>query len=160
FVTTRDASKNAAQTRVYLIGIKPTELLAKVNLFHDRLANRHPDYAGLARELYVLLVSPAEKQLPNSTVCIIPDSFLWNLSFQALMTPDNRFIIESRALYYAPSLSVLREMSRNGSNKKADPSLIAFGNPVIGKDEQRSEELCPLPEAETEVRSIAASFPT
>ena len=39
-----------------------------------------------------------------------------------------------------------------------DSSFIAFGNPVIGKDEQRNEELCPLPEAEAEVNSIAISF--
>ena len=42
--------------------------------------------------------------------------------------------------------------------KKIKPSLVAFGNPVIGRDEQRNEELCPLPEAETEVSSIAKSF--
>jgi CHAT domain-containing protein len=41
---------------------------------------------------------------------------------------------------------------------KREASLIAFGNPVIGKDEQRNEELCPLPEAETEVSSIAKTF--
>jgi len=75
------------------------------------------------------------------------------------MTQDDRFLVESHALYYAPSLSVLREMRLNGSStKRTDSSLIAFGNPVIGKDEQRNEELCPLPEAETEVNSIARSF--
>src|SRR5207302_2688197 len=37
-------------------------------------------------------------------------------------------------------------------------SLIAFGNPVIGKDEQRNADVCPLPEAEQEVSSIAKSF--
>jgi CHAT domain-containing protein len=42
------------------------------------------------------------------------------------------------------------------TTKKA--SLIAFGNPVIGKDEERKTELCPLPEAETEVNSISKTF--
>lgn len=41
------------------------------------------------------------------------------------------------------------------NSPKKNASLIAFGNPVIGKDEQRNEELCPLPEAETEVISVA-----
>ena len=159
FVTTREAPNREAKVSVYPLGINPSELLAKVNLFHDRLANRHPDYANLARELYSLLVSPAEKQLSNATLCIVPDGFLWNLPFQALMTSDNHFLVETRALYYAPSLGVLREMKRNGiSTKTTVSSLIAFGNPVIGKDEKRNEELCPLPEAEAEVNSIAQSF--
>src|SRR5258707_657843 len=41
---------------------------------------------------------------------------------------------------------------------KTKSSLIAFGNPVIGKDEQRDADLCPLPDAETEVSSIGKSF--
>ncbi len=160
FVMAKDAeNKGTSNPIVYPLEIAPTELLTKVNLLHDRLANRHPDYAGLARELYSLLLSPAEKQLQNATLCIVPDSFLWNLPFQALMTQDERFLVEAHPLYYAPSLSVLHEMRRNASStKRTDSSLIAFGNPVIGKTEQRNEELCPLPEAEAEVNSIARSF--
>lgn len=158
-VTRKNAANKGADTKAYSIGIASRLLLAKVNLFHDRLANRHPDYVGLARELYSLLLSPAEKQLQNATLCIVPDSFLWNLPFQALVTKENHFLIEDHALYYAPSLSVLHEMKRRGSTiQRGGASLIAFGNPVIGKDDQRNEELCPLPEAETEVNSVARSF--
>jgi CHAT domain-containing protein len=159
FVLTKDPSNSVAQIRSYQLGIEPRELLNNVNLFHDRLANRHPEYASLALELYRVLLSPAEIQLRHTTFCIVPDTFLWNLPFQALMTRDGHFLIEDHSLYYAPSLSVLREMKRKSStNEKTDASLIAFGNPVIGKDEQRNEELCPLPEAEAEVKSIAGSF--
>jgi CHAT domain-containing protein len=159
FVLTKDPSNSVAEIRSYQLGIEPRELLNKVNLFHDRLANRHPEYASLALELYRVLLSPAEMQLRHTTFCIVPDSFLWNLPFQALMTKDGHFLIEDHPLYYAPSLSVLREMKRKSStNERTDASLIAFGNPVIGKDEQRNEELCPLPEAEAEVNSIAGSF--
>jgi len=159
FVLTKDPSNSVAEIRSYQLGIEPRELLNKVNLFHDRLANRHPEYASLALELYRVLLSPAEIQLRQTTFCIVPDSFLWNLPFQALMTKDGHFLIEDHPLYYAPSLSVLREMKRKSStNERTDASLIAFGNPVIGKDEQGNEELCPLPEAEAEVNSIARSF--
>lgn len=68
---------------------------------------------------------------------------------------SNQYLIERHALYYAPSLSVLREMTKERVGKEREDSLIAFGNPVIGRDEQRNEELCPLPEAETEVTSVA-----
>ena len=126
----------------------------------QKLANRHPDFASVARELYTTLFEPAAEQLRGiNTVCIIPDAFLWNLPFQALMPRSNHYLIEDHALYYAPSLTVLREMTKEKvEDKKIKPSLVAFGNPVIGRDEQRNEVLCPLPEAEAEVSSISKTF--
>ena len=47
---------------------------------------------------------------------------------------------------------------KKGKGGTTNTSLIAFGNPVVGKDEQRNADLCPLPEAEQEVSSIAKSF--
>ncbi len=159
FVLTKDSSNGNANVAVYPISIDPRELARKVNQFHGRLANRHPDYSGLAHELFGLLIEPAKQQIGNATtICIVPDSFLWNLPFQALMTKDNRFLIEDHALYYAPSLSVLYEMNRKGSSNSRTGSLLAFGNPVVGKDERSNEELCPLPESETEVNSISKFF--
>lgn len=146
----------------YPLAIKPEDLARKVDQYHQRLADRHPDFAGIARELYSTLIEPVGQHLSGvGTVCIIPDGFLWNLPFQALMTNTNRFLIEDHALYYAPSLSVLREMAGSKVKKESsDYSFIAFGNPVIGKDHQRNEELCPLPEAETEVTSVAKLLST
>src|SRR6478736_475657 len=69
FVTTTDRTHGRINTEAYPIQIGPRELDEKVNLFHDRLANRHPDYANLAHELYVLLISPTEKQLKKN-ICI------------------------------------------------------------------------------------------
>jgi CHAT domain-containing protein len=159
-VLRRSNSIGSADVTSYSIATKPEDLARKVNQFRDRLANRHPDYIGAARELYSSLIEPAAKQIEGvSTICIIPDSFLWNLPFQALMPMNDHFLIEDRALYYAPSLSALREMNREeATSDKTDSSLIAFGNPVIGKDEQRNADLCPLPEAEQEVTSIARTF--
>jgi CHAT domain-containing protein/uncharacterized protein HemY len=160
FVLTNNKGGGASDIKVYSLAIKPEDLARKVNQFHDSLANRQPTYAGIARELYALLIESAEQQLGKvSTICIVPDGFLWNVPFQALMKGSDRFLIEDRALYYAPSLSVLREMNRKKfPSDKVDSSVIAFGNPVIGKDEQRDADLCPLPEAEREVTSIAKSF--
>lgn len=75
------------------------------------------------------------------------------------MTSSNPYLVEDHALYYAPSLTVLREMTKERVGKeKRLTSLLAFGNPVVGQDDQRKEELCPLPEAETEVRSVAKTL--
>lgn len=160
FVLTKDKSTGASDLKVYPLAIKPADLVRKVNEFHDALAEQRLAYATASSELYTLLIAPAELQLRNvGTICIVPDSFLWNVPFQALMTPSEHFLIEDHALYYAPSLSVLWEMNRKKDKSgTTNASLLAFGNPVIGKDEQRNADLCPLPEAEQEVSAIAKSF--
>jgi CHAT domain-containing protein len=159
FVLTKNKSNGAAELKVYPIKIKPDELLRKVNEFHDSLAEQRLSYADNASELYSLLIAPAEQQLRNiDNLCIVPDSFLWNVPFQALKTSSDRFLIEDRSLYYAPSLSVQREIDRTRTTSNIKASLLAFGNPVVAKDEQRNVDVCPLPEAEQEVSSIANSF--
>ena len=40
---------------------------------------------------------------------------------------------------------------------KTAGSLVAFGNPVIGRDEKLNQDLCPLPEAESEVTAVATT---
>src|SRR5581483_12015465 len=149
-----------SEVKAYPMNIRPEELLRKVNDFHDDVANQRLAYASGAQDLYSILIAPVQEQIRNAdSVCIIPDSFLWNVPFQALMTSNNHFLIEDHSVYYAPSLSVLREINRKPtSNEAARSSLIAFGHPVIGKDEQRNTDLCPLPEAEQEVSSIAKVF--
>jgi len=160
FVLSKDKSNAAPEVKVYRIAIKLEDLNRKVNEFHDALSEQRLSYAAGARELYTLLIAPAAQQLRGvGTICIVPDSFLWNVPFQALMTPSEHFLIEDHALYYTPSLSVLREMDRKkDTGETTNTSLIAFGNPVVGKDEQRNADLCPLPEAEQEVSSIAKSL--
>jgi CHAT domain-containing protein/Tfp pilus assembly protein PilF len=159
FVSTRPSASGDINLKVYSIGTKPEDLARKVDLLHQRLADRSPDFTSLAHDLYVALIEPAERQLKGmDTICIVPDGFLWNLPFQALLSTDERYLLEEHALFYAPSLSVLSEMTKrsNGySNRTA--SLIAFGNPLLtaGQPDDRD---CPLPEAEVEVTAIARSF--
>src|SRR5439155_24537893 len=112
FVLSKNKSNGTPEVKVYSIAIKPEDLNRRVDEFHDALAAQRLSYATGAHELYTLLVTPAEQQLRGvRTDCIVPDSFLWNVPFQALMTLSENFLIEDHALYYAPSLSVLLEMN-------------------------------------------------
>ena len=130
FALKGNGSIEGPEIKVYPLAVKPADLAGKVEQFHQRLANRHPDFASIARELYSTLIEPASQQLRGiSTICIVPDGFLWNLPFQALMTESNRYLIEDHALYYAPSLTVLREMTKErvGQEKREtslSPSVI------------------------------------
>jgi CHAT domain-containing protein len=53
---------------------------------------------------------------------------------------------------------VLLEMKSSAGKSKSTGSLIAFGNAVIGRDEKLHQDLCPLPEAETEVDAVASAM--
>ncbi len=163
FLLTKDASAQPA-LNTYTIKIERKALAEKVDRFRRRMENRDYDFQALSRELYDLLIKPAQKQLQNKTNLIIsPDNVLWDLPFQALLSPELRYLIEDTAISYAPSLSVLREM-RLASKKRPAPaktSLLALGNPALG---QRSRELVkfvkmdselqPLPEAADQVRAL------
>ena len=160
FVLRKKSGTDGFELKVVTLARKSADLAQKTNLFHQRLADRHPEFADLSRELYKALIEPVVQHLRGvSSICIIPDAFLWNVPFQALMRDTSHYLVEDYALSYATSLSVLREMTKeSGGVETRERNLIAFGNPVIGKDERPNEELCPLPEAETEVRTIGKKY--
>jgi len=92
------------------------------------------------------------------------------LPFQALLTNSNRFLIENAAIAYAPSLTALREMMKRQKDRrddKASGTLLALGNPLLGKETiqratlaLRDEKLDPLPEAEQEVNALSRLYGT
>jgi CHAT domain-containing protein len=161
FILKRNRVTNEPDIRYLRLTGNVDELRQKVNKFHSMLAERHPNHRVISRELYQLLIEPVAKELQNvRTVCIVPDSFLWTLPFQALTTKRGNYLVEQYALFYAPSLSVLHEMNDRSRQTITNGSLIAFGNPVIGRDDKLNQDLCPLPEAETEIAEVAATAPS
>lgn len=92
------------------------DLGRRVEDFRKALATRDLDYRQPARDLYCDLLAPIEEELKGRrTVGIVPDGALWNLPFQALVDPNNKYLIEQTALYYAPSLTVLHETNISGN---------------------------------------------
>jgi CHAT domain-containing protein len=136
--------------------INADELRRKVAEFHSSLAQRDPGYEPLGRELYRWLIAPVANELENiRTVCIIPDEFLWTLPFQALITRGGGFFVQEYSLYYAPSLTILNELTLRRRQQTGNESLLAFGNPVSERDDKLNRNLHSLPEAETEVAGVA-----
>lgn len=161
FIVKRNRITNEPFIRYLNLPVDTDELRQKVSQFHSRLAVRHPNHRALSRELYQLLIEPVVNELQNiRTVCFVPESYLWTLPFQALTTKRATYLVEQYALHYATSLSVLHEMNDRTRQASSNGSLIALGNPVIGRDEKLNQDLCPLPEAETEVAEVAATVPS
>ena len=84
------------------------------------------------------------------------------------MNTNGRFIIEDASITYAPSLTVLREMTKRRLRQTAihDPAtLLAFGNPMSGPQTAqragsslRDGGLDPLPEGAEEVKALARLY--
>jgi CHAT domain-containing protein len=159
----------AAGVRVYTLPIKRDELIRQTEGFRRQLAARDLGFRVAARRLYQLLLKPAQAEVRGKTnLVIVPDDKLWELPFQALLAEGDRYVIETSAVSYAPSLTVLREMKaqREKRQSRAAPSaLLALGNPAVGKETieraslaLRDGKLDPLPEAEAEVKALGQLY--
>lgn len=166
-VLSSDRTKAASPLNItlYPIKIRANQLSERVDAFRRMLAERDLNYQDAARQLYDLLLKPAEEQLRGKkTLCIVPDRVLWELPFQALQPKTGVHLIENYTLFYAPSLSVLREVTKPGVAAR-NSSLLAFGNPQLDGDPARTRgdtetRFGPLPEAETEVKTLAQLYGT
>lgn len=166
FVVTKGSKE--ADVRAYTLPIKRDELAKQTEAFRQQLASRDLGFRTSGAKLYELLLKPAAAQLSGRTNLIIaPDSTLWDLPFQTLVNNANRFVIEDAAVAYAPSFTVLREMTRRRKIESAHANaatLLALGNPVLGTETLkraltlRDGKLEPLPEAEQEVKALGRLY--
>jgi CHAT domain-containing protein len=129
----------------------------------ERLASRDLAFAEDARRLYDLLIVPARASLRGRAhLVIVPDGPLWDVPFQALRDPAGRYVVESAAVSYAPSLTVLRETLRRPTSGRP-ATLLAMGKADFGAKGARPavalmSGLDPLPDAERQVRQIGALY--
>jgi len=194
FVLTRtdetgDKARSPVELKVYSIPVTSGDLARRVNDFRLTLGRNSLGFKESARQLYDLLLQPARKELEGKAiVCIVPSNQLWELPFQALFSPADRYFLQDHALFYAPSLSVLREMRKKDvhpglagdpSVRSTNPSLLkvsasattpalsllAMGNPTLSaglvsraKSDDRGLSLSELPEAEREVKTLGEIY--
>ncbi|MET0621366.1 MAG: CHAT domain-containing protein, partial [Pyrinomonadaceae bacterium] len=168
FAVTKPPGKAQADVRVYTLPVKRAELARQTEAFRLQLAGRDLGFRASASRLYELLLKPAEAQLRGGTnLVIVPDNTLWDLPFQALLNGSNRFLLEDAAVAYAPSLTVLREMTRRRKGRATEvtpATLLALGNPLLGKGTAgaaaalRDGKLDALPDAEQEVKALGRLY--
>lgn len=160
-VLTKSQDSESPILRAYPIAIAANDIAKRTRDFRDMIISQSA-FADDARQLYDVLLKPAEQQLKGKTsLCIVPDGILWDLPFQALEPRDGHYLLEDYAISYAPSLNVLKEMSARKKAERASTSLLAFGNPTLPneiaaniKTTYRGENLGPLPDAEGEVNAL------
>jgi len=113
----------------------------------DRLLSKM--YENPLLELYEILIQPIERELSGKKhLVVVPHGMLHYLPFQALLSKERKYLIESFTISYLPSASVLKYARAKNRGNRVD--LFAAGNP--------STELSPLPAAEVEVKEVSTIF--
>jgi CHAT domain-containing protein/tetratricopeptide (TPR) repeat protein len=116
-----------------------------IRSFRSQIAARDLDYRVSAKALYNALLGPAATALRGTDRWILsPDGSLWDVPFQALMDPQGKHVLETHALSYAPSFSVLRELQEK-TPAQASQALLA---------------MAPIAESQREASAIAAVYPS
>jgi CHAT domain-containing protein/Tfp pilus assembly protein PilF len=136
--------------------IDSKKLFQKVREFRVRAVERiTPDrllskvYERPLLELYEILIQPIGKEVfGKKNLIIVPHGMLHYLPFQALLSRDGKYLIESFSISYLPSATVLKYARVKNRGNRVD--LFAAGNPATG--------LAPLPAAEVEVKEVSAIF--
>jgi tetratricopeptide (TPR) repeat protein len=122
--------------KAYPLNLSGKDLAERLERFRQLLLARDEGLRESGRELYDLLLKPAEDQLNGKTrLTVVPDGVLWGLPFEALQAPNDQYLIDSKTISYAPSFSALREMRKRADRRAAvRAGSSTLGNPVISKE--------------------------
>jgi CHAT domain-containing protein/Flp pilus assembly protein TadD len=135
----------------------------EVNSYVDALTTERSGSTAstiaLGLKLFDTLLQPAVKTITSGdVVCIVPDKFLHRLPFDALISPENKYLVEATTIFYAPSLNVFWNCTKEHENKTASGrgTILSIGNPEF--DAKTYPGLSPLGSAEREARSVSELY--
>jgi len=166
----KDQQTEQPHVSAYTLTITPQELSRQVIGFQTALVNRKANFDTWGRNLYDALIRPVQKEIEgHETICVIPDGVLWKLPYAALQN-DDEYLIRKHTVFFAPSLAALDAMAHE--SPKSQNELLAMANPSLpdtkssrnqgfvtrSGDLLRGKKLVPLPETETEAKTIARMY--
>jgi CHAT domain-containing protein/Tfp pilus assembly protein PilF len=136
------------------VPVPAPRLVAMAAEFTKQISNRDLAFSANARALYDALFGPIDAELTGiEHLIVVPHGGLWSMPFQALQTPRSRYLIEEKAIGYAPSASALRALQSRQRPQNAEPRVIAFGDPQL-----MDKRLAALPNAGREARELATVY--
>ena len=129
FVVT--ASARQTEVKVYPLNTSRAQIAEKIATFRQSI-----DDPVAARELYDILLKPAETHIADkSKLIIVPDGPLWDVPFEALATGEEKYVIDRASVSYVLSLSALREMRRRQPLRATQATaLLVFAHPKLAKE--------------------------
>ena len=141
--------------------ISSTELEEVVNRFRQSISVAHGDDEEAKRTgklLYRILIEPVETLDNSKLLCLIPDKFLWRLSFGAMVSPSDTYLAEDHALSYAPSTNMFVVSTESASRRQtaSEEKAVCVGDPAF--DLSRFAPLKYLPDAGEEATQTADCY--
>jgi len=122
--------------------------------FTRQVSTRDLSFSANGRALYDALFGAIDAELaPYDQLIVVPHAALWEVPFQALQTPRQKYLVEEHAIAYAPSASALKSLESRKRPRAAQPRVIAFGDPKID-----DAQFADLPNAAREARDVAAVY--
>jgi CHAT domain-containing protein len=80
----------------------------------------------MARRLYRVLIAPAERWIAtNDSLVIVPDITVSAIPFAALVTSNQRYLVEQHSLVVAPSAAVYQKLRQEHSESSGNLLIVA-----------------------------------
>lgn len=85
-------------------------------------------------QLYELLFRPLEPHIGNSEIVVVADESLHRIPFAAFWDSNTgRYLVESRAITYAPSIAFISARNADGDKLRNPRRMLLIGDPVYEK---------------------------
>lgn len=116
-----------------------------------------------AQQLYAGLLSWAESHVAKGArLCVIPDSFLWSLPFEALIDSAGSFELVKHSFTYAPSVAALDSMGKESGATRvaffAHPNLTGASKALLRGEDYRDPAASEVEGAKALLGSAATTF--
>ncbi|HEY3302889.1 MAG TPA: CHAT domain-containing protein, partial [Candidatus Binatia bacterium] len=129
------------------------DLVSRVAAFRESVLKlgEGDKFRGASRDLYRLLIQPALRHVRGKEFLIVPHDVLHYLPFQALLSPQEKYLVQDYPVYYLSSASLM-QFTQAKKRAGAERALV-MGNPSLG------DEAYNLRFAEREAKEVAAVYP-
>ncbi len=130
---------------VFTIPVDEKKLRTQIDGFRKLILDRRgltdSAFVSQARQLYDLLIKPAESAIATSErIVMVPDGALNALPFPALLRTRSQYLVEWKPLHTVVSATVYAELMK-GRRQEAKPiELVAFGDPRYAGDNKNQGE--------------------
>jgi CHAT domain-containing protein/Tfp pilus assembly protein PilF len=129
------------------------DLVRKIGVLRESVLQpgEKEKFSNLSQELYKLLIEPALPHIRGRELLIVPHDVLHYLPFHALLSSEEKYLIQDYPVYYLSSASLM-QFTREKRRASRESALV-LGNPSLGDPAYN------LRFAEREAKEVAVVYP-
>ena len=117
------------QVRAHEVRLTRKEIVVKVQALRTAISDLRQleEFQAIARDLHDTLVAPIRPLIRGKEIIIVPHDVLHYMPFQALYSPQGKYLVEDHSISYLSSASLLR--FTKAKRRPVGEKVLAFGNP-------------------------------